>query len=119
MCWKVIGIGVRNRPIRAGLRFNPRLQPSAVQPPTAQPLPFSQQQKPPPQPLPFSQAQPSVQPPPLPFSQAQPPVSAPHDAQTARFSAAPNAPSVQPYNRPAVQSPFEHTPTPAQPLPPY
>jgi serine/threonine protein kinase len=90
---------------------------SPVQPP---PLPFSQQQPPyGQQPLPFSQAQQPVQPPPLPFSQAQRPVNAPHDAQTERYSAAPNAPLQQPYNRPAVQSPFEHPPTPSQAMPPY
>ncbi len=93
--------------------------PPPVQPAQQPPLPYSQPQHPPLQPLPYSQPQQPVQPPPLPFSQPQAPVNLPHDpaAQTERYSVAPNAPQSQPYNRPAVQSPFESPSTPQQPFP--
>jgi eukaryotic-like serine/threonine-protein kinase len=100
--------------------------------PAYQPVPPSYQPQPPqqpsqqsqpaqPPPLPFSQPQQPAQPPPLPFSQPQQPVHLPHDpaAQTERFSPAPNAPQAPPYNRPAVQSPFETPATPSQPSQPY
>jgi eukaryotic-like serine/threonine-protein kinase len=67
-------------------------------PPSA-PLPFSQQQSP-------AQGQPQT---PLPYTQAQ-------QAQpTQRYNVAPNAPNANPYNRPAVPSPFDQN---AQQFPP-
>ncbi|MCA0452859.1 MAG: protein kinase [Chloroflexi bacterium] len=97
------------------------------QPQQPDPLPFSSGQPPVSSPLPFTQGQPSVnqspfqQPQPLPFTQGQPPTGEP----TQRYSLAPEAPQMPPYNRqqPQQQSaptydragnPQYPAPTPAQ-----